>query len=187
MLFLPPDTVLPGRQGPRLLTSLRCHIYCIFLSPSTFKSVVCVTIWNTDYILQNDLVYFQPSSFKSMRQGTKDNSLPLVYSWICCLSRVRLFVTLRTVARWLIWPWDSPGKNTGVGCHFLLHYSWLAQCLKQCLTQRRCSVTSIAWIGNCYLYLLITVFICCYWPLLDSALWGSKRRLPTRKPESNDG
>ena len=19
-------------------------------------------------------------------------------------------------------PWDSPGKNTGVGCHFLLHY-----------------------------------------------------------------
>ena len=20
-------------------------------------------------------------------------------------------------------PWDSPGKNTGVGCHFLLHYA----------------------------------------------------------------
>ena len=20
----------------------------------------------------------------------------------------------------LLWPWDSPGKNTGVGCHFLL-------------------------------------------------------------------
>ena len=24
----------------------------------------------------------------------------------------------------LLWPWDSPGKNTGVGCHFLL------QCMK---------------------------------------------------------
>ena len=24
----------------------------------------------------------------------------------------------------LHWPWDSPGKNTGVGCHFLL------QCMK---------------------------------------------------------
>ena len=22
----------------------------------------------------------------------------------------------------LPWPWDSPGKNTGVGCHFLLQY-----------------------------------------------------------------
>ena len=32
------------------------------------------------------------------------------------LSRVRLFVTLWTVAH----PQDSPGKNTGVGCHFLL-------------------------------------------------------------------
>ena len=30
-------------------------------------------------------------------------------------SRIRL---------WLPRPWDSPGKNTGVGCHFLL------QCMK---------------------------------------------------------
>ena len=35
------------------------------------------------------------------------------------LSRVPLFVTPRTVAR-LLCPWDFPGKNTGVGCHFLL-------------------------------------------------------------------
>ena len=34
-------------------------------------------------------------------------------------SRVRLCVTIR-----LHRPWDSPGKNTGVGCHFLL------QCMK---------------------------------------------------------
>ena len=31
------------------------------------------------------------------------------------LSHVQLFETLRTVARC---PWDSPGKNPGVGCHF---------------------------------------------------------------------
>ena len=31
------------------------------------------------------------------------------------LSRVRLFGTRR-----LLRPWDSPGKSTGVGCHFLL-------------------------------------------------------------------
>ena len=25
------------------------------------------------------------------------------------------------------WPWDSPGKNTGVGCHFLLQGIFLTQ------------------------------------------------------------
>ena len=33
-------------------------------------------------------------------------------------SRVRLCVTPQTAAHQA--PWDSPGKNTGVGCHFLL-------------------------------------------------------------------
>ena len=36
------------------------------------------------------------------------------------LSRVQLFETLSTVATRLLCPWDSPGKNTGVGCYFLL-------------------------------------------------------------------
>ena len=35
-------------------------------------------------------------------------------------SRVRLFETPWAVAARLLCPWDSPGKNTGVGCHFLL-------------------------------------------------------------------
>ena len=35
-------------------------------------------------------------------------------------SRVRLCVTPETAAHRLPCPWDSPGKNTGVGCHFLL-------------------------------------------------------------------
>ena len=33
-------------------------------------------------------------------------------------SRVRLCVTMWRLPR----PWDSPGKNTGVGGHFLLQY-----------------------------------------------------------------
>ena len=37
-------------------------------------------------------------------------------------SRVRLCATPETAAHQA--PWDSPGKNTGVGCHFLL------QCMK---------------------------------------------------------
>ena len=39
-------------------------------------------------------------------------------------SRVRLCVTPQTAAHQAPRPWDSPGKNTGVGCHFLL------QCMK---------------------------------------------------------
>ena len=39
-------------------------------------------------------------------------------------SRVRLYANPQTAATRLPRPWDSPGKNTGVGCHFLL------QCMK---------------------------------------------------------
>ena len=39
-------------------------------------------------------------------------------------SYVRLCATPQTAATRLPCPWDSPGKNTGVGCHFLL------QCIK---------------------------------------------------------
>ena len=39
-------------------------------------------------------------------------------------SCVRLCVTHRRQPTRLPRPWDSPGKNTGVGCHFLL------QCMK---------------------------------------------------------
>ena len=38
---------------------------------------------------------------------------------VCVLSCVQLFVTVWTVAARLLCPWDFPGKNTGVGCHFL--------------------------------------------------------------------
>ena len=54
-------------------------------------------------------------------------------------SCVRLCVTPQTAAHQAPRPWDSPSKNTGVGCHFLLlklayldlkeHSSWYI-CLK---------------------------------------------------------
>ena len=42
---------------------------------------------------------------------------------MCCaelLSRVQLFATHGLYPSRLLCPWDSPGKNTGVGCHALL-------------------------------------------------------------------
>ena len=41
------------------------------------------------------------------------------------LSHVRLFLTTQTTR--LLCPWDSPGKNAGVGCHFLLQGVFLIQ------------------------------------------------------------
>ena len=51
----------------------------------------------------------------------KDFLLLLLLS---CFSRVRLVRPHRWQPNRLLCPWDSPGKNTGVGCHFLL------QCMK---------------------------------------------------------
>ena len=39
---------------------------------------------------------------------------------MCVLRHFRLFATPWTVARQALLPMDSPGKNTGVSCHFLL-------------------------------------------------------------------
>ena len=43
---------------------------------------------------------------------------------LCHFSRVRLCATPQTAAHQASRSWDSPGTNTGVGCHFLL------QCMK---------------------------------------------------------
>ena len=48
-------------------------------------------------------------------------------------SRVQLFVIPWTVAHQLLCPWDSPGKNTGVGCHALLQGIFPTQGLNLCL------------------------------------------------------
>ena len=60
--------------------------------------------------------------------GTSPNRELISWSWnhlygVCVLSRfsrVQLFVTLWTVAHQAPLSMDSPGKNTGVGCHSLL-------------------------------------------------------------------
>ena len=49
------------------------------------------------------------------------------------LSRVRLYATPWTVATRLLCPWEFPGKNTGVGCHFLLQGIFPTQGWNPCL------------------------------------------------------
>ena len=49
---------------------------------------------------------------------------------LTCFSHVRLFAIVWTVAPC---PWDSPGKNTVLGCHFLLQGIFLTQGSNPCL------------------------------------------------------
>ena len=62
--------------------------------------------------------------------------LQLIMLHILCaqlLSCVRLFVTPWTVALQAPLSMNFPGKNTGVGCHFLLQGIFLTQGLNPCL------------------------------------------------------
>ena len=51
---------------------------------------------------------------------------------LSCLSCVPLFAMLWTVALQAPLPWHFPGKNTGVGCHFLLQEIFPLQRLNLC-------------------------------------------------------
>ena len=52
---------------------------------------------------------------------------------LSCFSHVRLCATQRRQPIRLPRPWDSPGKNTGVVCHFLFQGIFPTQGLNLCL------------------------------------------------------
>ena len=66
-------------------------------------------------------------------------ALVLVLSCFYC---VRVFATLWTITGQAPLSMDSPGKNTGVGCHFLLQGIFLTQGLNPCLLPCRLSFTA---------------------------------------------
>ena len=43
------------------------------------------------------------------------------------LSHIRLFVISWTEATKLLCPWNFPGKNSGVSCHFILQRTFLTE------------------------------------------------------------
>ena len=65
-----------------------------------------------------------PKTADEAGSGEVDFWSPLLLLLLNHFSRVRLCGPCRRQPTRLPRPWDSPGKNTGVGCHFLL------QCMK---------------------------------------------------------
>ena len=57
-----------------------------------------------------------------IQAASKPGLVPLLFAIavVQALTRIWLFVTPQTVAHQTLCAWGSPGKSTGVGCHFLL-------------------------------------------------------------------
>ena len=58
---------------------------------------------------------------------------------------------LTLVTSWLFCPWDSPGKNTGVSCHFLLQGIFLTQELNLGLQHCRQILYQLSYKGSPYM------------------------------------
>ena len=78
---------------------------------------------NNKVLLYSTVNYNQYSVISHNGKEMKKNIYVYTYMLQLLLSRfsrVRLCATPQTAATRLPRPWDSPGKTTGVGCHFLL-------------------------------------------------------------------
>ena len=92
-----------------------------------------------------DELYYRILLIRGLSEGNflTEDSYSLRWSSACVLSHfshVQLFATLWTVVLQVLCPWDSPGKNTGVGCHALLWgSSW---------PRSNLSLVSLKWAGR---------------------------------------
>ena len=62
-------------------------------------------------------------SSRSLVLTIVSNTVPTGQYMLVCITRSVMFQPVWPHRQWpgrLLCPWDSPGKNTGVGCHFLL-------------------------------------------------------------------
>ena len=80
-------------------------------SPCSYKESLGIYLFI--FLNEHYLMYF---SLLLVREGA-----------MCVCSVVSYSLTLWTVAHQAVCPWSSPGKNTGGGCHFLLHGIFLTQ------------------------------------------------------------
>ena len=87
-----------------------------------FIIIICASLFhqNTDY--KPCLLSSRDNRAGHNWMSTHTHSLPCVVC--CCCVVAKLCPTLLQPhglqPTWLLWPWDFPGKNTGVGCHFLV-------------------------------------------------------------------
>ena len=83
--------------------------------------MIILCIWGfVELLRQLAHVFYQ---IQEISEHISSNIFSASFSACVCaqsLSHVQLFVTSALQPARFFFPWDFPGKNTGVGCHFLL-------------------------------------------------------------------
>ena len=105
-----------------------CNFHTFFsLSYSIFQIIILLFHLFFPFSVNNapSLWRNYSSYYKQMILVTVASQESPPTSWLCAyvlshFSLVCLFATLWTVALWAFCPWDSPDKNSGVGCRALL-------------------------------------------------------------------
>ena len=96
---------------------------------------------------------FGLSGLKRLKHfGLSTHSIPVLISILLSLwSLSVLFDPLQPYGLYparLLSPWDFPGKNTGVGYHFLLQGIFLTQGLNTCLLHWQADSLPLSYLGN---------------------------------------
>ena len=112
------DAVAPGAPLWESLTRLWVVLDC-----TGSKEEVLVTKLSSvpgTYKVDSWYIFVRWNMNKDLHTGCKHFVCIGVCVGVCTLSCVRFFATPWTVACQSLCPWNFPGKNTGVACHFLL-------------------------------------------------------------------
>ena len=81
------------------------------------------TAWVVNFFLNNVIVFLFAHFFIGFPEFSSS-----VYRYVCARSVSRVWLwPHRLYSTRLICPWNFPGKNTGVSCHFLFQGIFLAQ------------------------------------------------------------
>ena len=112
-------TADPGASLSDSVSLLKHRLRCRACSLWSDDSILFIPIKNED---QEQFTFAENGQLYSLRVLTQSESADVSRSvvsdswWLCGLWPARLFC-----------PWNSPGKHTGVGCHFLLQGIFLTQ------------------------------------------------------------
>ena len=95
----------------------------VYMSQGTFRWSQYCMCFSLGLEISKKFIESQRYPFWILKTGYFPN-ITMLLLLLSRFSRVRLRAAPQTAARQAPRPWDSPGKNPGVGCHFLL------QCMK---------------------------------------------------------
>ena len=76
---------------------------------------------------------------------------PTLLSAICSVTQTLLWLHGLQPAR-LLCPWGFPGRNTGMGCHFLLQRIFMTQGLNQGLLHWQADSLPLSYLGSLFCY-----------------------------------